>query len=116
MFLLLALAISSVIALFFTLRWALSPPGSPLDGSVRVLAASIAGGVLAFWVLGASIARELTDDARTMGGTPLSERVAALYDVIYTSAPISAELALVVGACLGFFIGMASVGSYKRTA
>jgi hypothetical protein len=113
------MAIVSLGCLVFVVRWALSPPNGPLDGTVRVLAATVAGGMIAFWVVAASIAPQLKEDAAQSGISvvaPSSEDARTLLEDVELSAPVGLDIAAGIGAGAGFFIALASVGSYRRMA
>lgn len=119
MFALIMLAIVSLGCMLFIVRWSLSPPRGPLDGTVRVLASTLAGGLIAFWVLAAAIAPQLNRDARQSGIAEIAPTTAdarSLIEDIQLSAPIGVDIATGIGAGVGFFIALASVGSYRRVA
>ncbi len=117
MFLLVLVSVISLGSLLFTIRWALSPPHGSFDETIRVLVATIAGGMIAFWVVGASLAPQLNETARqnaTALAAPTPENLRALAEDIILSAPIGVDIAAGIGAGVGFFIALASVGSYRR--
>ena len=117
MFALIFLAIVSLGFLLIIVRWALQPPHGPLDGTARVLAATVAGGLIAFWVVAASIAPQLNREARQQGtaiSAPSVTDARGLVDEVALSAPIGMDIAAGIGAGVGFFIALASVGSYRR--
>jgi hypothetical protein len=117
MFVIVFMAIVSLGCLFFVVRWTLAPPNGPLDGTVRVLVATVAGGLIAFWVVAASIAPQLKDDAERNGLAsiaPSEEEARTFIKDVELSAPIGIEIAAGIGAGAGFFIALASVGSYRR--
>jgi hypothetical protein len=117
MFMMVLLGIIALAVLIFTMRWALSQPHGPLDGAARVLAATIAGGLIAAWLVAASLAPQLNEDTRTTSGSikpPTQGDARHLLDEIVLSAPVSLDIAAAVGAGVGFFIALASVGSYRR--
>ena len=119
MFAIIFMALVSLGCLVFVVRWALSPPNGPLDGTVRVLAATVAGGLVAFWVVTASIAPQLKDDAAQSGVSvvaPSTDEARTLLEVVEMSAPVGLDIAAGIGAGAGFFIALASVGSYRRMA
>ena len=119
MFALVFLALVSLACVGFVVRWCLSPPAGPLDGTVRVLIATAAGGLIAFWIVTASIAPQLTKDAKENGVSaiaPTSEDAGNLFEDVELSAPVGLDIATGIGAGAGFFIALASVGSYRRTA
>jgi hypothetical protein len=113
------MAIVSLGCLVFVVRWALSPPNGPLDGTVRVLAATVAGGMIAFWVVAASIAPQIKDGAAQSGISavaPTSDDARTLLEDVELTAPVGLDIAAGIGAGAGFFIALASVGSYRRMA
>ena len=117
MFLMVLLAVIALGILIFVMRWALSQPNGPLDGAARVLAATIAGGLIAAWLVAASLAPQLNEDTRATSGSikpPTQGDARHLLNEILLSAPVSLDLAAGVGAGIGFFIALASVGSYRR--
>ena len=117
MFVLVVMSVISLGALVFTLRWTLSPPHGAFDGTIRVLVATAVGGMIAFWVVAASMAPQLNDTARQQATAlvaPTPENLRTLAEDILASAPIGVDIAAGIGAGLGFFIALASVGSYRR--
>ena len=119
MFAIIFMALVSLGCLVFVVRWALSAPNGPLDGTVRVLSATVAGGLIAFWVVAASIAPQLKDDAAQSSISvlaPTSTEARTLFEDVELSAPVGLDIAAGIGAGAGFFIALASVGSYRRMA
>jgi hypothetical protein len=116
-FFLVFVAVVSLGCLVFIAKWSLSPPNGPFDGTARVLAGTVAGALLAFWIVAASIAPQLNEDARmnaTNVTTPSEAQARTLFDDIVLSAPIGVDIATAIGAGAGFVIALASVGSYRR--
>lgn len=96
MFLLALMSVVSLGGILVTVRWALQAPHGPLDGAARVLAATIAGGVLAFWIVAASMAPEVNENAKnraTALEAPTVEDARAIATEIIASAPVGMDIA-----------------------
>lgn len=108
-----------LVVAMFAVRYALSAPHGALDGTVRVVIATIFGGVMAAWIVGASTMPDLNRIAHERGdtfGMPSVAETRELLRSVQLSSPVSLDLAAAIGAGLGFFVSLASVGSYRRTA
>jgi hypothetical protein len=119
MFFLVCVAVASLGCLIFVVKWSLSAPHGPFDGTARVLTGTVAGAMLAFWIVAASIAPQLNEDVRANATdivAPTESQARSRYDDIQLSAPIGIEVATAIGAGAGFIIALASVGSYRRAS
>jgi hypothetical protein len=105
--------------LVFVLRWAFGQPHGAVDAVVRVIAATVAGAMLAAWIVGATLLPRLNEEAKqdgnTLGAPSITDARAIANDVVET-APVSMDLAAAVGAGVGFFVALASIGSFRRVA
>ena len=117
MFFLIFAGVIGLGGLGLVIRWALSAPHGPLDGTARVVAGTVAGGLLAAWIVSASLGPHLNEVARreSAGMAPPSiSQSRAIMEEVLLGAPVGITLAAGIGAGLGFFITLASVGSYRQ--
>src|SRR5262249_3351332 len=113
------LSLIELAALVFVLRWDLGQPHGAVDAVVRVIAATLAGGMLAIWIVGATLLPRLNDEAKQDGntfGTPSITDARAVANEVIETAPVSMDLAAAIGAGFGFFVALASIGSFRRVA
>ena len=84
-----------------------------------MLTTTVAGGLIGFWVVAASIAPQIKNDAAQSGISvlaPASEDARTLFEGVELSAPVGLDIAAGIGAGAGFFVALASLGSYRRMA
>jgi hypothetical protein len=93
MFLFVFVSLVQLGLLVFVLRWAFGQPHGMLDASVRVLVATVAGSMLAIWIVAAALVPQLNEEAKQDGstfGAPSITDARTMVDEVVASAPTAA--------------------------